>query len=139
MRYLLADKGYDADRLRRSLRDVGAVPAIPWSPQPQAHHPLHSRATVDATSSRSLSAAHALMAKAAKRAKTDTEMLVVAGYRMGTITSFPLREPVLSSSTTAEIASDSGTMRPIAGTSWPRSWASAMLAMHCVVGLPNTR
>jgi hypothetical protein len=34
----------------------------------------------------------------------DTEMLVVVGYRMGTITSFPLSEPVLSSSTTAEIA-----------------------------------
>ncbi|APH52554.1 Transposase [Granulibacter bethesdensis] len=29
MRYLLADKGYDADRLRRSLRDVGAIPVIP--------------------------------------------------------------------------------------------------------------
>lgn len=29
MRYLLADKGYDADRLRRSLRDAGAVPVIP--------------------------------------------------------------------------------------------------------------
>jgi transposase len=29
MRYQLADKGYDADRLRRSLRDVGAVPVIP--------------------------------------------------------------------------------------------------------------
>jgi hypothetical protein len=29
MRYLLADKGYDADRLRRSLRVVGAVPVIP--------------------------------------------------------------------------------------------------------------
>nr|WP_236697020.1 IS5 family transposase [Sphingomonas sp. Leaf257] len=28
MRYLLADKGYDADRLRRSLRDAGAVPVI---------------------------------------------------------------------------------------------------------------
>jgi transposase len=25
MRYLLADKGYDADQLRRSLRDAGAV------------------------------------------------------------------------------------------------------------------
>ena len=24
MRYLLADKGYDADQLRRSLRDAGA-------------------------------------------------------------------------------------------------------------------
>ena len=26
---LLADKGYDADRLRRSLREAGAVPVIP--------------------------------------------------------------------------------------------------------------
>ena len=25
MRYLLADKGYDADRLRRSLRDFGSI------------------------------------------------------------------------------------------------------------------
>jgi transposase len=29
MRYLLADKGYDADQLRRSHRDSGAVPVIP--------------------------------------------------------------------------------------------------------------
>jgi transposase len=29
MRYLLADKGYDADQLRHSLRDAGAVPVIP--------------------------------------------------------------------------------------------------------------
>ncbi len=29
MRYLLADKGYDANRLRHSLRDAGAVPVIP--------------------------------------------------------------------------------------------------------------
>lgn len=29
MRYLLADKGYDADLARRSLRDAGAVPVIP--------------------------------------------------------------------------------------------------------------
>jgi transposase len=29
MRYLLADKGCDADRLRRSLRDARAVPVIP--------------------------------------------------------------------------------------------------------------
>ncbi len=29
MRYLLGDKGYDADRLRRSLRENGAVPVIP--------------------------------------------------------------------------------------------------------------
>ena len=29
MRYLLADRGYDADQLRRSLRDAGAVPVIP--------------------------------------------------------------------------------------------------------------
>jgi IS5 family transposase len=27
-RYLLADKGYDADALRRSLRQAGAVPVI---------------------------------------------------------------------------------------------------------------
>jgi len=29
MRYLLGDKGYDADRLRRSLREVGTTPVIP--------------------------------------------------------------------------------------------------------------
>lgn len=29
MRYLLGDKGYDADRLRRALREAGAVPVIP--------------------------------------------------------------------------------------------------------------
>lgn len=29
MRYLLGDTGYDADKLRRSLRDGGAVPVIP--------------------------------------------------------------------------------------------------------------
>jgi transposase len=29
MRYLLVDKGYDADRLRRSLHDAAAVPVIP--------------------------------------------------------------------------------------------------------------
>ncbi len=29
MRYLLGDKGYDADSLRRSLREVGATPVIP--------------------------------------------------------------------------------------------------------------
>ena len=29
IRYLLGDKGYDADRLRRSLREAGAVPVIP--------------------------------------------------------------------------------------------------------------
>ncbi|MBB5716775.1 transposase [Sphingomonas aerophila] len=29
IRYLLADKGYDADQLRRSLRNTGAVPVIP--------------------------------------------------------------------------------------------------------------
>jgi len=29
MRYLLGDKGYDADGLRRSLRDAGATPVIP--------------------------------------------------------------------------------------------------------------
>ena len=29
MRYLLADKAYDADHLRRSLRDAKVVPVIP--------------------------------------------------------------------------------------------------------------
>jgi transposase len=29
MRYLLGDKGYDADSLHRSLREAGAVPVIP--------------------------------------------------------------------------------------------------------------
>ena len=28
-RYILADKGYDADALRRTLRSVGAMPVIP--------------------------------------------------------------------------------------------------------------
>ena len=65
--------------------------------------------------------------------------LPVVDYRAGTITSFPLGKPVLSSSTTAEIASDSGTMRPIAGTNWPRSAASVMPARACGVGLANTR
>ncbi|MEG3085356.1 transposase [Sphingomonas sp. PB2P12] len=31
MRYLLGDKGYDADSLRRSLRGAGAIPVIPHS------------------------------------------------------------------------------------------------------------
>jgi len=29
MRYLLGDKGYDADSLRRSLRQTGTIPVIP--------------------------------------------------------------------------------------------------------------
>ncbi len=29
MRYLIADKGYDADELRKSLRKAGSVPVIP--------------------------------------------------------------------------------------------------------------
>ena len=29
MRYLLGDKGYDADRLRRALRENGTTPVIP--------------------------------------------------------------------------------------------------------------
>ena len=45
--------------------------------------------------------------------------VIAIGYRMGTITSFPFGKPVLSSLTRAGIASDSGTMRPIAGTSLP--------------------
>ncbi len=75
----------------------------------------------------------------AKPNSPPRRMLVVVGYRMGAITSFPFGEPVLSSSTIAEIASDSGAIRPIAGTSWPCSAASAMPAKDCDVGLPNTR
>ena len=29
MRYLLGDKGYDADRLCRAVRDAGTIPVIP--------------------------------------------------------------------------------------------------------------
>lgn len=29
MRYLLGDKGYDADHLRRALREAGTIPVIP--------------------------------------------------------------------------------------------------------------
>ena len=66
MRYLLAEKGYDADRLRRSLRDVGAVPVIPGRRNRKNTIRYTSSATVDATSSRTLSAASAFMPKAAK-------------------------------------------------------------------------
>jgi hypothetical protein len=68
MRYLLADEGHDADRLRRSLRDVGAVPVIPGRRNRKRTIRYTSSATADAPSSRTLSAASALMAKAAKRA-----------------------------------------------------------------------
>ena len=68
MRYLLADKGYDADRLRRSLRVVGAVPVIPGRRNRKRTIRYTSSATVDATSSRTFYAASALMATAAKRA-----------------------------------------------------------------------
>jgi len=40
VRYLLADKAYDADRLRRSLCEARSRPRHPRPPQPQAHHPL---------------------------------------------------------------------------------------------------
>ena len=42
-RYVLGDKGYDADPLRRALRQAGAVPVIPGF-QPQAEGPLRPRA-----------------------------------------------------------------------------------------------
>jgi transposase len=35
MRYLLADKGYHADRLRRLLQDAGAVSVIPGRRNPK--------------------------------------------------------------------------------------------------------
>ena len=35
MRYLPGDKGYDADSLRRSLRQAGAIPVIPGRCNPK--------------------------------------------------------------------------------------------------------
>jgi transposase len=35
IRYLLGDKGYDSDQLRRSLREAGAVPVIPGRRNPK--------------------------------------------------------------------------------------------------------
>jgi transposase len=60
MRYVLAGKGYDAQHLRRSLREAGAVPVIPGprnggtASVPSA---TTSSATALATSSRTPSAA----------------------------------------------------------------------------------
>jgi hypothetical protein len=67
------------------------------------------------------------------------EVLIVIDHRAETITSFPLGKPVFSRATTAGIASDKGTMRPIVGASLPCSAASAMPARACSVGFPNTR
>jgi hypothetical protein len=47
---------------------------------------------------------------------TPKQTPVVVDYRLGTFTSFPLGEPVFSSSTMADIPSESGAVRPIAGT-----------------------
>jgi hypothetical protein len=44
VRDLLADTGDAADRLPRSLREVGAIPVIPGRPQPQARHSLRPAA-----------------------------------------------------------------------------------------------
>ena len=40
MRYLLGDKGYDAEQLRRLAARCRSHSGHPWPPQPQAHHPL---------------------------------------------------------------------------------------------------
>ena len=57
IRYLLADKGYDADRLRRSLRDVGAVPVIPGRRSRKRAICYDKERTAAATSSKTPSAA----------------------------------------------------------------------------------
>ena len=43
-RHILADKGYDADDLRSTIRDVGAVPAIPGRRTRAPPHPLRPHA-----------------------------------------------------------------------------------------------
>jgi transposase len=57
MRYLLADKGYDADQLRRSLRDAGAVPVIPAGAAASAPSATTRNVIAAVTSSRTPSAA----------------------------------------------------------------------------------
>ena len=57
MRYLLAYKGYDADWLRRSLRDIGATPVIPAATTARARSATTSIDTAAATLSRTPSAA----------------------------------------------------------------------------------
>jgi len=49
MRYLLADKGYDADRLRRLARNAGAVPVIPASETVSAPSAMTRTATAIVT------------------------------------------------------------------------------------------
>ena len=52
MRYLLANKGYEADHLRRSLRDAKVVPVIPVAATASAPSAATNSATALATSSR---------------------------------------------------------------------------------------
>ena len=42
-KHILADKGYDADALRRTIRGAGAVPVIPDRRTQTTPHPLRSR------------------------------------------------------------------------------------------------
>ncbi len=57
IRYLLRDKGYDADRLRRLARDAGAIPVIPADATASAPSATTRTATAVATSSRTPSTA----------------------------------------------------------------------------------
>jgi IS5 family transposase len=57
MRYLLGDKGYDADQLRRSLREAGATPVIPGRRNRKRAPVMTSSAIAITTSSRTPSAA----------------------------------------------------------------------------------
>ncbi|MBZ6381136.1 transposase [Sphingomonas sanguinis] len=52
MRYLVGDRGYDADRLRRSLRDAGAIPVIPGDATGNEPSDTTRTDTVAGTSSR---------------------------------------------------------------------------------------
>lgn len=60
MRYLLGDKVYDADRLRRLARDAGAVPVIPAGATASAPSATTSSVTPVATLSRTPSAPQGL-------------------------------------------------------------------------------
>lgn len=57
MRYLLADKGYDPDPLRRSVREAGATPVIPAGPTANARSATTGSATAGVALSRTPSAA----------------------------------------------------------------------------------
>jgi hypothetical protein len=56
MRYLLGDKGYDADSLCRSLREVGAPPSSPDAAAESEPSAMTNSGTAVVTSSRTPSA-----------------------------------------------------------------------------------